>query len=151
MPFDAHTNLASSLVATAPSPATSGLSLVVTGGDGALFPTGSFNVSIWPANTQPTHANTEIARATVSTDTFTLVRAQEGTSARTVIVGDQIAATITAKTLTDVENALGEILTVPTTDITLDVNCTATPLEEYVMDATHELVFADPSEMAVLL
>jgi hypothetical protein len=36
-------------------------------------------------------------------DTLTITRAQESTSARTVIVGDQIAATVTAKTLTDVE------------------------------------------------
>ncbi|MBA2741121.1 MAG: hypothetical protein H0U46_03820, partial [Actinobacteria bacterium] len=42
----------------------------------------------------------------ISTDTLTITRAQEGTSARTVVVGDQIAATITAKTLTDAENSV---------------------------------------------
>ncbi len=41
----------------------------------------------------------------LSTDTLTITRAQEGSSARTIIVGDQIAATWTAKTLTDVETA----------------------------------------------
>lgn len=101
---DAHANFAASLVATAPSPATSGTSLVVTAADGAKFPAVPFNATIWPAGAQPTTANAEIVRVTArSTDTLTITRAQEGSSARTVIVGDQIAATITAKTLTDVE------------------------------------------------
>lgn len=103
---DNHTNFAVSTVATAPSPATSGTTLVVQAGDGAKFPTGSFNATVWPVNTQPTTANAEIVRCTVTTDTFTITRAQEGSSARTIVVGDQIAATITAKTLTDVETAV---------------------------------------------
>jgi hypothetical protein len=101
---DAHKNFASSLVATAPSPASSGTSLVVTAADGAKFPAVPFNATIWPASAQPTTANAEIVRVTgISTDTFTITRAQESSSARTVVIGDQIAATITAKTLTDVE------------------------------------------------
>lgn len=106
MAFDGHANLAASLVATAPSPATSGTSLVVTAASGTFFPAVPFNATIWPAGTAaPTHANAEIVRVTnVTTDTLTVTRAQEGTSARTVVVGDQIAATITAKTLTDIES-----------------------------------------------
>lgn len=104
--FDTHKNLAYSLVATAPSPAASGTSLVVTAAQGTRFPAVPFNATIWPANTIPTPANSEIVRVTaIATDTLTITRTQEGTSARTVIVGDQIAATITAKTLTDVEGA----------------------------------------------
>ena len=104
---DGHANFAYSTVATAPSPATSGTSLVVATGNGALFPVVPFNVTIWPTGTQPTAANSEIARVTaISTDTLTIVRAQEGTTARTVVVGDQIAATVTAKTLRDIENDL---------------------------------------------
>lgn len=102
--YDAHTNFAYSLIATAPSPAASGTSLVVTTGQGALFPAVPFNVTIWPTAVQPITTNAEIVTVTaVATDTLTIVRAQEGTSARTILVGDQIAATITAKTLTDVE------------------------------------------------
>jgi hypothetical protein len=102
---DAHKNFAYSLVATAPSPASSGTSLVVTAADGAKFPAVPFNATIWPAGAQPTTANAEIVRVTlISTDTFTITRAQESSSARTVVIGDQIAATITAKTLTDVEH-----------------------------------------------
>lgn len=101
---DAHKNFAYSTVATAPSPATSGTSLTVASGDGTKFPSVPFNVTIWPASSQPTTANAEIARVTGrSTDTLTIVRAQEGSSARTVTVGDQISATITAKTLADIE------------------------------------------------
>lgn len=101
---DLHANFAVSTVATAPSPATSGTSLVVAAAEGSRFPTVPFNATVWPAGVQPTPANAEIVRVTVvSTDTFTITRTQESTSARTVVVGDQIAATITKKTLTDAE------------------------------------------------
>lgn len=101
---DNHLNFAYSLVATAPSPATTGTSLIVTAGQGALFPAPPFNVTIWPVSVQPLTTNAEIVTVTeIVTDTLTIVRVQEGTAARTVVVGDQIAATITAKTLTDAE------------------------------------------------
>lgn len=104
MSFDNHKNFAYSTVATAPSPATSGTSLVVAAGDGAKFPTTPFNVVIWPANSQPTVANAEIVRVTaIASDTFTITRAQEQTLARSVVVGDQIANNITVKGLTDIE------------------------------------------------
>lgn len=106
--FDAHTNFAYSTVATAPSPASSGTSLVVHAGDGSLFPAVPFNATVWPAATQPLSTNAEIVRVTArSTDTLTITRAQESSSARSILAGDQIAATVTQKTLNDVENALG--------------------------------------------
>ena len=92
---DAISNLAYSLVATAPSPATSGTSLIVTAGQGALFPVAPFDLLIWPASAQPVTTNAEIARCTaVSTDTLTIVRAQYGTSARSVVIGDQVCQPI---------------------------------------------------------
>lgn len=101
---DLHANLAISSVATAPSPATSGTSLVVASGEGARFPVAPFNATVWPANALPDPSNAEIVRVTArTTDTLTIVRAQEGTSARTIVAGDLIVASITAKTLTDVE------------------------------------------------
>jgi hypothetical protein len=101
---DAHANFAYSTVATAPSPATSGTSLVVASGQGALFPTPPFNATIWPTGAQPLSTNAEIVRVTnISTDTLTITRAEEGTTARSIVVGDQIAASITAKTFTDLE------------------------------------------------
>jgi hypothetical protein len=102
---DAHKNFAYSTVATAPSPATTGTSLVVAAGTGALFPTAPFNATIWPTAVNPTSSNAEIVRVTaISTDTLTITRQQESTSARTVVVGDQIAATITNKVITDTES-----------------------------------------------
>jgi hypothetical protein len=104
MAFDAHKNMAVSTVATAPSPATSGTSLVVAAGEGARFPATPFNATVGPAQTVLTPANSEIVRVTaISTDTLTITRAQESSSARSILVGDQIAATITAKTITDIE------------------------------------------------
>lgn len=94
-------------MATAPSPASSGTSLVVASSDGTLFPAVPFNATVWPAGQPPTAANAEIVRVTGrATDTFTITRATESSSARAIVVGDQIAATITAKTLTDIENAV---------------------------------------------
>lgn len=104
MAYDSHANFAYGTVLTAPSPATSGTSLVLNSGQGARFPTPPFNVTIWPANTTPDPTNAEIARCTgKSTDTLTLTRATESTSARSVIVGDQVAVAVTAKVLTDIE------------------------------------------------
>lgn len=101
---DAHKNFAYSLVATAPSTPTAGTSLVVTAGQGALFPAVPFNATIWPSGVSPTSTNAEIVRVTnIATDTLTITRTQESSANRSVVVGDQIAATVTVKTLTDVE------------------------------------------------
>jgi hypothetical protein len=103
MAFDAHANFAISTVATAPSPATTGTSLVVTGGQGSRFPAVPFNAVVCP-NALPTPANAEVVRVTArSADTLTITRTQEGSSARPIVAGDMIFAAITAKTLTDLE------------------------------------------------
>lgn len=95
-------NLAVSTVATAPSPATSGTSLAVETGHGTRFPDpavdGAFPVTLWPAGTTPDPGNAEIALCTArSGDTLTITRAQEGTSARTVVTGDQMMLAVTAE------------------------------------------------------
>lgn len=105
--FDAHANMAYSLVVVAPSPASSGTSLTLSSGAGAIFPTAPFNCTVWPANTGPLLTNAEIVRVTdVTGDVLTIERAQEGTAARTILVGDQFANTITVKALTDIEEAI---------------------------------------------
>ncbi len=87
-----------------PPSSTDGVTLTVATGTGSRFPTVPFNATLWPASVQPTVSNAEIVRVTgIASDTFTVVRAQEGSSARTHSANDQIAATITARTLTDVE------------------------------------------------
>lgn len=108
MPFDAHKNFAYSLVATAPSPDTTGTSLTVTTGESTRFPDAPFNAVVWPAGTIPLPTNAEIVRVTAmntSTDVLTISRHSESTTARAIVVGDQIAAAITAQTLTDIETA----------------------------------------------
>ena len=107
---DSYKNFAYSTVLTAPSPATSGTTLVVASGDGALFPTPPFNATVWATGVQPTATGAEIVRVTnISTDTLTITRATESSSARTIVVGDQIAATITAKALTDLAPLSGNL------------------------------------------
>jgi hypothetical protein len=104
---DAHANFAYSLVATAPVPAVAGLSLVVTAGQGALFPATPFNCTVWPAGVLPISTNAEIIRVTaIAGDTFTIVRAQEGSTAVAIAAGYQIANTITVKCLDDIENSV---------------------------------------------
>jgi microcystin-dependent protein len=101
---DLHKNFAYSTVLTAPSPALSGVSLVVQSGQGALYPTPPFNATVWPAGAIPTTSNAEIVRVTaISTDTLTITRAQESSNARTILVGDQISANITKKSFDDIE------------------------------------------------
>jgi hypothetical protein len=105
MAYDSHSNFGYSTVTVAPSPAASGTTLTVA--DGAAFPSADFNVTIWPADVQPLRTNAEIARCTSRTgNVLTIVRAQEGTSARTVVAGDQIANSITVKIVTDIEAAI---------------------------------------------
>lgn len=108
---DSHANLAYSTVATAPTPASSGTSLVVAAGEGVRFPAPPFNATVWPANTIPLPSNAEIVRVTnVTTDTLTITRTQEGTSARSIGTGDQIADTITAATLQQYTQLSGDTM-----------------------------------------
>ena len=110
--MDALKNFAYSLVATAPSPATSGTSLVVTAGQGSYFPATPFDATIWPSGAQPTNTNAEIVRVTnVSTDTFTITRAQYGTTAQSIAVGYQIAQTVDANLLSQLAPLSGATFT----------------------------------------
>ena len=110
--MDALKNFAYSLVATAPSPATSGTSLIVTTGQGSYFPATPFDATIWPAGVQPTNSNAEIVRVTnVSTDTLTITRAQYGTTAQSIAVGYQIAQTVDANLLSQLAPLSGATFT----------------------------------------
>ena len=101
---DAHANFAYSTVLTAPSPASSGTSLTLQSGDGANCPAVPFNAVVWGTGARALVSNAEIVRVTaISGDVLTITRAQESTSARSIVVGDQFAAAVTAKTLTDAE------------------------------------------------
>lgn len=118
--FEKHYNFAYSTIATAPSPATTGATCVVA--DASQFPSPTapganpYSVTIWPVSTQPTAANAEIATVVAvdyGTNTITFLAGgggvrltAEGTPARTIVAGDQIALTHTTKAMTDVEGAV---------------------------------------------
>jgi hypothetical protein len=87
-----YKDYATSLVATAPSPATTGTSLVVTAGQGTRFPSTPFYVTAHPVNEVPTLDNAEKLKVTaVSTDTFTIVREEGDTTAKSIAVGWRIS------------------------------------------------------------
>lgn len=107
MSFDPVSNFGISTVSVAPVGPTDGLSLAVADPD--LFPdpgTAPFNLVVWPAGVQPLSSNAEIVRATAGGSLWTIQREQEGTNARAIQVGDQIALNITALTLTSIEGAV---------------------------------------------
>ena len=106
MAVDNTANFAVGTILTAPSPATSGTSLVLNSAQGTRFPAAPFNVVlVAPGSAPDTYFTTaEIVRVTtVATDTFTIVRAQEGTTARTVLVGWYVLLAPTAKLTTEIE------------------------------------------------
>lgn len=86
---------ATSTVATAPSPATSGTSLDVASGHGSRFPAAPFSVTVHPTNEMPTLDSAERLLVTgVSGDTFTVVRAQGDTTAKSIADGWRITNTL---------------------------------------------------------
>lgn len=120
--MDALANGAFGLVGTAPSPPTSGLSLVLDAGYGT-FPPPPFDVTLWPVYTPGNApvgsipiftsaglltANAEIARCTgVSTttnldDTLALVRGQYGTAPQPVAIGYQVCQSVDANLIAQI-------------------------------------------------
>ena len=83
-------NFAISEVVTAPSPTTSGTTLVVSSGHGSRFAVNE-TAFIAPAGQSPDPTTSEVVLITnISTDTLTITRAQESSSARDIQVGDAI-------------------------------------------------------------
>jgi len=107
----AKKNFTITTVATAPSPAKTGTSLVVASGTGSLFAINEPAI-VFPVNDQPLVANAEIVMVTdVTTDTLTITRTQESTSARTITAGDIIIQGITAKDWNDLITAVAGKIT----------------------------------------
>lgn len=116
-------NFSYSAVLTAPTPAISGDDLVLESGGGDLFPPAPFNAVVWPSGMLPLASNAEIVRViTVVGDTFTITRAQEGSAARTILVGDQIAAAVTKKILDDLNNPIAANILAGTAGINITGN-----------------------------
>ncbi len=93
-------------------------SIDLVSGDGAKMPdpaSGEYNVVWWDSTTYPDPTddpNVEIVRVTaISTDTLTVTRAQEGTSATTKNTSGstyKMILPITSKMITDIQNALNK-------------------------------------------
>lgn len=104
--MDEYSNLAISTVTRAPG--LSGTDVQITTGHGIRFPSPPFNVTVWPKAVYPDPTNAEIARVLdIVGDTLTIARAQEGTMARKIVVGDLLALTITKKVLDDLRGTPG--------------------------------------------
>lgn len=139
--MDSTSNFAYTTVVSAPSPATSGTSMEVA--NGSDFPDVPFNAWVFPPATQPLSSNAEIVRVTYYdsiTQTFTITRAQEGTSAKSIAANWQIAAGATKKTFTDIESRIANMaLGWENLPITLTYSSADDPT--YVMSAS-----ADPRD-----
>lgn len=100
MPVLYTNNAASTLAAGISSVATS---LSVAASAGALFPSPSGG-DVFYATLSDTAGNIEIVRVTArSTDTLTIVRAQDGTSARAWLAGDAVELRVTRAMLDDIK------------------------------------------------
>lgn len=106
MSFDQHPNLAIGTVLIAPSPAISGTTLTLSAGEGADFKPNA-PCTFFPPERTPRKANAEIGYVTaVNGDQLTVLRAQEGSTARAITPGWTVISGATAKTFTDIETAL---------------------------------------------
>lgn len=150
--FDPVANFAATTITTAPSPATTGTSCVVT--SGAVFPTivspaTGFSAVIWPSGSQPTAANSEIVRVTaISTNTLTITRAQEGTAAISVATGYNIAANITAKTITDLQSLEGSSHSVQVINTAFSTTTTAATATGLTFNIGANQVFTFDAEIS---
>jgi hypothetical protein len=112
---------ATSLIITAPSPATSGTSLTVQSGHGDRFPDAPFLASVHPALYLPDLDNAEKVRVTAKVgDVFTIERALSPTTAKTVQAGYRISNTLFADDIAE----LGAVDSVngQTGDVVLDTD-----------------------------
>ena len=81
----------------------SGTTLQVYTGDGSLFPAAPFYLTLSPKNKWSRKINSEIVLVTAkATDTFTITRAQKGTTAKEFSYGDLAAVGIYKEDLDDV-------------------------------------------------
>lgn len=77
-----------------------GSSTSLTVEDPSVLPEAPFNATIWPTGVSSLAGNSEIVRVTDKTGSvLTVTRAQESTSQVDVVVGYQLASTITAQTM----------------------------------------------------
>ena len=131
---DTHKNFAKGTLTN--SPGTAGTSFVLGSGEGSLF-AANMPVTIVPAQTQPDSTNAEIGYVTnVSTDTLTVTRAQESTTAKNAQAGWLVLGTITAKALTDIETDVAGKANTSHTHTSSDVTNFSTAADARITAAT---------------
>lgn len=105
-------DFATSLIATAPSPATSGTSLVLAAGMGARMPAVPFNAVVHPDGQLPTIDNAEQVLVTArTTDTLTITRAQGLTTAKSIAAGWRLSNSIFAQDILNASSVTDELMT----------------------------------------
>lgn len=137
-------NFAYTTVATAPSPASSGTTLVVASGEGARFPNtsgGTYVCVIKAAGVPATPDNAEVVLVTShdpANDNFTITRTQESSDARTVVVGDEfyLSPTDGVWDQIDVLTTKGDLLTFSTVYARLGVGTDGQILESRASETT---------------
>jgi hypothetical protein len=144
--FDTHSLLAYSTIQTGSTVigSTTGVLINVATGDGAKFSINQ-NVTLWPNANIPILSLSEVVRITaISTDTLTVTRAQEGTTAlANIVTGFQVVNGITPKVLTDLETVVNlpysKRVYTDTFATTLTPNCGTTDLYRVVATANFTL------------
>ena len=114
------TDLTATGIVTPPSPGTTGTTFTVTAGTGLWYPTTfPFYATLWNPQTMPNKSNAEIVEVTsISTDTFTIVRAQRGTTAQDVLVNWSVACGVYVEDLDNLVQNLTTSNLSATADIT---------------------------------
>lgn len=106
--FDARENFAHDTVLTPPSPTTSGTSLILNSASEFADPAvrGRYKIVVKANGQQPNSSNSEICIVTAkSSNTLTIIRAQESTVARDIQVGDEVYMAMTADAIGDLSQA----------------------------------------------
>lgn len=131
--------------------------LAVTAGTGARFPSaGNFPCVIWDAaysNPQLDTSRELVLCTSRSTDTLTITRAQEGTSAKAWDSGSKVAMVISAALITQIETEIGlkaniasptftGTVTLPT--VTIESWTTFTPTTGWNWELTQHGYYKDP-------
>lgn len=117
MAFDNHANFAYSTIASTNNPGTptAATTVTVATSQGSRFPVAPFNAVICPFGQLPTPDNAEVVRVTAVTGDVLTITRQTTTETtgygirRSITLGDQIFAAITAKALIDLETQVSQV------------------------------------------
>lgn len=152
-------DFATSTVLTPPSTPTAGTSLVIQSGHGVRFPSAPFYVTANPPSEMPTLDNAEKLLVTaVSTDTFTITRAQGDTTAKSIEAGWRISNTVfladfpaTFDDLTDgsTNKAFTSTLKTKVDGIATGADVTATALAPAIFAATAKTTPVDADTVGI--